>query len=271
MRGASRESLLAGRGRLEAGLAARPSDALRVADELFGAVGLLAANARVRRALSDPARAGSDKATLVARLLTGRVAPSTLEVMQGLAESRWSHAGDLTEAVESLGVTAVLVSAERAERLDAVEDELFRFARVVAGNAGLRDALSYRTEGADRKAALVRGLLEGRAAPETVVLAVQAASWPRGLRVEQVLERFVDLVGERRSQLLAHVVVAVPPSEAQRERLLAALRRLYGRPVRLRVELDPTVLGGMRVVVDGEVVDGTAAARIGELTRRLAG
>jgi F-type H+-transporting ATPase subunit delta len=192
-------------------------------------------------------------------------------LLAGLVRDRWAMPLDLADTVEALAVSAVLAGAERADRLDSVEDELFRFARLVAGTTSLRDAFSDRTEGGERKAALVERLLAGKAAPETVRLAVQAAVHPRGQRTERVLEGFVEAAAQRRQQLIARVVAAVPLSSAQRERLATILRRTYGRPIRLNVDLDPDVIGGLRVQVGGELVDGTVATRLDDARRRLAG
>jgi F-type H+-transporting ATPase subunit delta len=67
-----------------------------------------------------------------------------------------------------------------------------------------------------------------------------------------------------------HVVAAAPLTTEQRSRLEAALQRRYGR-VRLNVDVDPEVLGGLRVQVGSELVDGTLSARLDEARRRLAG
>ena len=271
MRGASRAALKGATERLETLLGAAGTDTGSLADDLFGVTGLLSGNAGVRRALTDPSRDGEAKAALAQRLLSGKVGQDGLDLVIGLARSRWGDAGDLVDAVEQLAVGTVLAQAEKAGRLDAVEDELFRFARTVSADMGLRDALSTRAEGADRKVALVRALLSGTASPETVRLAEQAAVLPRGRRTEQVLEGYVEAAAERRSQLVAQVVAALPMEAAQRDRLAAALRRVYGREIRVNVDVDPDVVGGLRVQVGGEVVDGTLATRLDEARRRLAG
>ena len=270
-RGISEESFAAGQERLEALLSRGDADALSsLGDDVFAVTDLLAANPAVRRALTDPARDGQAKAELVERLLAGHVSEAAIDLVAGLARSRWSRAGDLTDAVEAYAVSACSPPPRRGGRLDTVEDELFRFARMVEGDQGLRDAFSYRTEGADRKAELVHRLLDGRAAPETVRLAVQAAARPRGLRTEQVLEQFVQAAADRRRQVVAQVVAATPLTGEQRSRLEAALARRYGR-VRLNVDVDPEVVGGLRVQVGSELVDGTVRARLDDARRRLAG
>ncbi len=271
MRGTSRESLAAGQERLEALLSGSGAGPDALAGELFGVANLLAGNASLRRALTDPSRTGEDKAALVRRLLAGKVGGPGVELLAGLVRDRWAAPLDLVDAVEGMAVSSVLAGAERAGRLDSVEDELFRFSRLVAGTTQLRDAFSSRTEGADRKAELVRRLLAGRAAPETVQLAVQAAVHPRGLRTERALEAYVEAAAERRRQLVAHVVAAEPLTSRQRERLTALLRRLYGRPIRLNVDLDPEVIGGLRIQVGGELIDGTIITRLQDARRRMAG
>jgi F-type H+-transporting ATPase subunit delta len=271
MRGASRESTAAGQDRLDVLLSARGVKASSVAEELFAVTEALASSPGLRRALSDPARNGEAKAELVAQLFSRVASEATLDLLSGIVRSRWANSADLTDAVESLAISAVLFAAEKADRLDAVEDELFRFSRIVAADTGLRDAFSQRAEGTERKAALVAQLLGDKVTPEALRLATQAATHPRGLRTEQALEVYVNAAAERRRQLIAQVVSAVPLTEQQRERLAATLARSYGRPVRLNLDLDPDVLGGLRVQIGGELIDGTLSARLDAAGRRLAG
>jgi len=271
MRGVSREALAAARDRLEALLGAAGTDPAAVGEDLLAVTGLLAGSAGLRRALTDPARTGRAKVELLERLLRGKVSDASLDLLSGLVRGRWASSGDLSDAVESLAVEALLASAEQAGRLDSVGDELFRFARIIAGDVRLRDAMSARTEGAPRKAELVRRLLAGKAGPEALRLAEQAAVAPRGMRTEQVLERYVEAAAQRRQQLVAEVVSAVPLTGTQRDRLGSALQRLYGRPIQINADVDPGVVGGLRVQVGGELVDGTVLARLDDARRRLAG
>ena len=70
---------------------------------------------------------------------------------------------------------------------------------------------------------------------------------------------------------MAHVRSVTDLTAEQRDRLTAALSRLYGRSVALNVEIDATVLGGLAVRLGDEVVDATVLARLDEARRRLAG
>lgn len=270
MQGISRATLADARERLEtllAGLDAAAAGSL--GEDLLGVAGLLSGTATLRRSLADPARSGEDRAALATRLLQGRIGADALDTVAGLVRGRWSATADLVDAVEDCGFEAVLAAAQAAGRLDAVEDELFRFARTIAGDRALREAFTGRS-GGDR-GALAQRLLAGRCTPETLVLARRAATEPRGLRTEQVLEHVVELAAARRDRIVAHVVAAVPLDAAQRDRLAAVLHRQFGREVRLNVDVDPQVLGGLRVRVGSEVVDGTIASRLDDARRRIAG
>jgi F-type H+-transporting ATPase subunit delta len=271
MLGASREALAAAQERLETLLTMAGLDPAGLADDLFSVTTLLTGNPGLRRALTDPAKSAAARAELVDRLLRGKISDQALELLLGVVQSRWSAAGDLVDSVDSLAVTAILFNAERAGRLDSVEDELFRFSRMVAADVNLRDAFAARTVGSDRKGALVRTLLEGNVSAETLRLAVQAAVAPRSMRTEQALDHYLEAAAARRRQLVAEVVAATPLTEAQRSRLSAALQRIYGRDIRINLDVDPEVLGGLRIQVGGELIDSTVLARLHGARRSLAG
>lgn len=270
MQGTSRGSLLAARERLETLLGAPGTDRAAVGDALFAVTGVLDSSASLRRALTDPSRDGEAKAGLVVRLLDGKVDGAVVDLVAGLARSRWARSRDLADAVEELAVTAEVASAQDQGELDRVEDELFRFRRTVDGDPALRSALTDRTASGERKAALVSALLEAKVAPATLRLARQAVLAGRGLRLDAVLTTYGEVAAKRREQLVAHVVVALPLERAHRDRLAAALQRRYGHPVQLNVDVDPDVLGGIRVEIGDEVLDGTISRRLDEARRRLA-
>jgi F-type H+-transporting ATPase subunit delta len=269
LHGASRASLAAAEERLEPLLAA--VDGTELGQELFGVTRLLDASGALRRALTDPSATPRTKVDLVRRLLEGKVSSATVDVVSGLVRERWSQARDIADACEHLGAVAVLASAERDGVLDAVEDELFRFGRLVQADRELAAVLSDRAVAAARKTELVERLLAGKVARQTLVLVEEAVTHPRGRRLADALEDFGAIAARQRERLVADVVAAVPLTEAQRARLTATLRRLYGRPFRLNVDVDPEVLGGLRVQVGDEVIDGTVLRRLDDARRRLVG
>jgi F-type H+-transporting ATPase subunit delta len=268
MQGSSRAAFVVGRDAFSTALGSG-ADVSALAEDLFGATSALDSSASLRRALVDPSRDATAKRGLVDGLFGPRMIPAATDVLKILVSQRWADDRDLGDATESLAVEAVVASAEAGGRLDALEDDLFRFERVVAADSGLRDALSAHGGDESFKTALVEALLEGKASPEAIRLAGQAATSPRGRRFGRVLESYLAIAAVRRQQLTATVTAAVPLNGVQRQRLAGVLARIYNRAVQINVVLDPAVVGGIRVQVGDEVVDGTILRRLQEAERAL--
>ncbi len=247
------------------------ADLGRLAEDLFAVVGVIDGNATLRRALTDPSREPATKRGLVTSLFGGKIGASAVSLVAAAAGQRWAAERDFGDTLEGLAVQSVLAQAERAGHIDEVEDQLFRFERIVAGDAGLRDTLSSRNTDTSGKAGLVHTLLDGRAFPETIRLAVQAVSVPRGRRLDRILEEYLRLATRRRDELAALVQVARPLTDQQTARLQTRLESIYGKSVKLQVVIDPEVLGGIRVQVGDDVVDGTVSRRLDEARRHVTG
>ncbi len=271
MQGSSRGAAAASREALAQTLQQEGVDWTALSEDLFAVTSAIDGSATLRRALADPSREPEAKRGLAERLFGGKVGEATTTLLETVVSQRWAAERDLPDMTEELAVETVMASAEAGGRLDSVEDELFRFGRVVAGNGGLRDALTDRQASGEAKAALVGSLLEGKASEETLRLTRQAVLAPRGRRFDRTLEAYQAIAARRREQLTATVVSAAPLDETQRERLGRALGAMYDKPVQTNVIVDPDVLGGLRIQVGDEVVDGTIARRLDEAKRRLIG
>ncbi|MFD8301353.1 F0F1 ATP synthase subunit delta [Streptomyces sp. NPDC059690] len=270
MNGASREALAAARERLDALTDSTSADAAKLADELAAVTALLDREVSLRRVLTDPAQAGEAKAGLAERLLGGQVGGQAVDLVSGMVRSRWSQSRDLVDALEELANTADLTAAQKRGALDDVEDELFRFGRIVSSNTELRAALTDRAATTSAKVELLHRLLDRRAVVTTERLVTRLVTAPRGRSLESGLESLSKLAAERRERLVAVVTSAVPLSDTQKQRLGAALAKLYGRQMHLNIDVDPEVLGGIRVQVGDEVINGSIADRIEDAGRRLA-
>ncbi|POH59867.1 F0F1 ATP synthase subunit delta [Arthrobacter glacialis] len=270
MAGVSSKSLAAALESLEPKLA---TASIALAKDLFSILELLDSNAGLRRALTDPSRESADKAALVAKLLAGNVAPEAQNVFLGLVASRWSSARDLGDALEVLAATSAISVAEGqgdgSANLDKLEEELFSFIRVVGSSHDLQRALDDSQASDAAKSALALRVVPA-ASTVSALLIRQAVLAPRGLKPTALVQRFVELVAKRQQRWIAYVSVTRDLNAEQLTRLQAGLNNLYGRELKINVNIDPTLVGGIKVVVGDEVVDATAATRLAELRRRLA-
>ena len=273
MRGASADSLATLTETLgqavESG-ARTPGGTARLADDLFGVAGILAHEPSLRRVLTDLSLLSGAKSDLARTVFAGKIDAPALDLLVQAAGLRWAATRDLPDALEHLGVVALVKGADPSGRGDQLEDELFAVDRLISDNPDLRDALADSSRSLADRSALLHGLLDGKAAPETVRLAEQALAGSYRT-VAVALEKFAKTAADNRNRLVGVVRVAQELSTADKSRLEAALSKQYNRAVHLNVLVDPKVIGGVKVEIGDDVIDGTIASRLDDARRRLAG
>jgi len=241
-----------------------------VGDELFSVAAALDATPAVRRILTDPSTEADARSGVAASVLGGKVSAATLVVVDAAARGRWTGGRALADAVETAGLAAHVAAADRAGSLDAVETELFEAQRIIDAERELRATLSDRTIPTDRKATLVDSIFGDKVAPATLALLRQAAACRTG-SFDGVLERFADEVAARRKRTLAEVRAAAPLAADEVARLQAALSSKYGKEVHVNTIVDPAIIGGLKVSIGDDVIDGTVAGRLEDARRQLVG
>ena len=270
LQAASRESLADLNARLDVFIGQVDGPDLdRLADQLFSVARLLSGETTLRRRLADPAVSEEARTGLAERLLGDQLDRPALEAVAAAVAARWSRPVDLVNALESLARNAVLGSAGKSERLDEVEDELFRFGRILDREPELSGLLADTSRPLDGRIALLDGVLSDKVTPATATLLRQAVSLPRGRHLDVIAEELAELAAARRELSVARVATPVRLTAEQEQRLTDSLSRLYGRPMSLQVELDESLLGGLVVRVGGEVIDGSVAGRIEAARRHL--
>ncbi|MGH3770993.1 MAG: F0F1 ATP synthase subunit delta [Pseudonocardiaceae bacterium] len=265
MQPASRAALAAARERLESRIAdASAADRDRVGDDLGAVAVVLGGQPVIRRHLADSSAPEQIRRQMVEGLFDGKVSQISLGVLGDLVVSRWSRPLDLVDGVEELAWQALLALAEGDESLDDVEDELFRFGRILVAQPRLATLLGDESAPAQRRLELLDTVLAGRTAAVTRRLLAQAVRAPRRRPLEEIVEELVDRAAARRERSVAYVTAAGPLSEPQEQRLVDVLHRIYRRPISVKVDLDPGLLGGLVIRVGDEVIDGSVAARLGQ-------
>ncbi|WP_141013912.1 F0F1 ATP synthase subunit delta [Nocardioides sambongensis] len=243
------------------------ADVDAVGRDLYALAQSLRAEGAVRRFVTDqsaplPARQG-----LVTEVFGPKVGPEARDLLVAAVGHRWTRTRDLADALEHLSVVALVRSADDVDRL---VDELFAVRGTVNNHPDLRNALSDPARSATDKESLLDDLLGGKALPATVALTKQALGGSYRT-VVAALEDYEKTAAAVQGERVATVTVARALSEADEQRLGGALSRQYGRPVHLNVVVDPAVIGGLRVEIGDDVIDGTVLSRLDDARRKIAG
>ena len=272
LRSASRESLAALVAKFdEVAADLGPEQLSSVADDLASVAKLLTRESVLTRHLADPADDPTPKLGLLETLLEGKVGDTSLEVLKAAVSGRWSSDANLVDAVEHVARLALLVRAEREEVAGDVEEQLFRFSRILDTQPGLATLLSDYSAPTEGRVKLLRDVLDSGSGVNatTVQLLSQTVELLRGERADDAVLDLAELAVARRGEVVAHVSAAADLSDAQRTRLTEVLTRIYGHPVSLQLHINPELLGGLNIAVGDEVIDGTLSSKLAAADTKL--
>ena len=269
--GRSRQSLVIARGELDLavkGASAQMASALST--DLFLAAEVLAGNISLRRAVTDPSRDLAAKSTLLKDIFGKTLGEAALNLLSGIAAVRWSSGQDIVNVIEQLAIEAQASSANIDNQLDRTEDELFEVSRLIGQSGDLRKAL-VSAGSSQAKSDLMREILEKKACASTIKLASMLVGSLRGRSIEAAFADYLFGLANRRNRLIAVIRTATALTDSQSSRLSKALEAHVGQPIRVNIQLDPSILGGVSVKFADELVDGSVSHRLADAGRALAG
>lgn len=272
LRSASRESLAALVTRFDELTAGLGADQLSsVGDDLASVAKLLARETILTRHLADPADDPSPKIGLLETLLDGKVGDTALEVLKAAVSGRWSSDENLVDATEHVARLALLVRAEREDEAGDVEEQLFRFGRILDAQPQLSTLLSDYTAPAEGRVKLLRDVLGSGSGVNTTTaqLLSQTVELLRGERADDAVLDLAELAVARRGEVVAHVSAAASLNDSQRARLTEVLTRIYGHSVSLQLHINPGLLGGLNIAVGDEIIDGTLSSKLATAETKL--
>ncbi|MEN9698368.1 MAG: hypothetical protein RL448_323 [Actinomycetota bacterium] len=268
--GSSRQSLTVGRAALDKTISGATADVLsKLSQDLFVVVNGLGSSISLRRAVTDPARNEADKGALFKEIFGNKISANALELASALATNRWSKPSDLLIALEQIAIEAEAGAANARGELDKLEDEVFAFTKTLAKNQDLRNALAGNPDAVKEKSALVNQVL-ANATSGTKALITQVVNGLFGRSIEGALSDLATATAARRNLVIAQVRSAVALTDDQKKKLAAALSKQIGQNIRVNVETDPKILGGVSIRFRDELIDGSIVSRMAEANLALA-
>lgn len=243
------------------------ADAGAIGDELFGVAEVLRHEPALRRVLADGSVEGKAKADLATSVFGSSLREDTLAVLTDAVERKWISSHDLADAIHQLAAVSVVHSAGARGR--TVSDELFAVRQLITANPELRSALGDLTRSAADRTALLRGIVAGKTQDATLRLVEQAVASDG--TVDGALDDYQNLAAGVLGAVVAVVRTARALGDGETSRLIEALGKQYRTEVHVHVVIEPDLIGGLRVEIGDDVIDGTVVNRLDDARRRLAG
>ena len=160
---------------------------------------------------------------------------------------------------------AILAVASAESNGAQVEDEIYRFSQVLQSSEELKSTLSDASIPSTRRQQIVEDLLDGQVTQTTVALVSMIVAAGMGGDIKAIADKVVGLGAESRDKAVAEVYSVVDLSSDQQQRLAAALKSATGKDVEMKVIIDESVMGGLLVQIEDEVIDGTVRTRLKQL------
>ena len=271
MRGeASRIADRVSRDSLAPKLQATAEDAWRIGNELFSVTNVLDRNIRLERALTDPSRLVEDKVALLNKLVGDQAHEMTMEILTDLVGRRWSRVSDIANAVEDFGVDGMMYYADATDATLQVSIELAELHSALLNLPVIRSGLSSDHAPAEARIKLLYALVGNKDLNKvTMRLAEHAACNPRNRRYLSTIHWLINKFSRHMGESMVTVTTAAPLNQEQVDKLIAVYSKKLGRPVHINSNVDPTVIGGMRIEIGDEVTDNTVVAQLQQLQRRV--
>lgn len=164
---------------------------------------------------------------------------------------------------------ALFGAAQNANALGAVLADMEAIESVLQADARLLRFLESPRELDEAKRSLVARVFGGRAHELCVRLILLLLKKKRIAHLPDVIDAYRKLVEEHQGVTEARVVTAVSLEAELREALRRELERVFDKKVRVQQVVDPRIVGGLVVMIEGKIIDRSVRHELDRLREDL--
>lgn len=165
---------------------------------------------------------------------------------------------------------ALFETAQKYDVVASVEDDLALINSLLKSDPTFGDFLEAPYTSRDEKVHLIERVFSDRVTALTMQVVRVMLEKRRESEIPNVRDEYISL--RREAEGVVHVTITTTEPLAQdlRDNLIAKLSTvLGGRNVEAEFELDPKLIGGVRVAYENYVMDGSAIGALSKLRERL--
>lgn len=164
---------------------------------------------------------------------------------------------------------ALFSAALKEKALDEVERDLTAFAQRLGKDSKLQTFLANPQVPRTDKDALLVGAYQGRMHELVLGTLRLMLSKRREAEYGEMQRQFVRLRREHERVLAITICSAAPLSDEHHQAIVTKLRTAIGRPVESKVVVDPSLIGGVKIVSENYVLDATVVGGLARLREKL--
>ena len=162
--------------------------------------------------------------------------------------------------------TALFELARDEKSIDAVKTDLDRFDALLGESADLNRLVRSPVFSAEAQSRALSAVLDkaGISGIARNFLRVVAAN-RRLFAVREIIRGYKALVAKHKGEVTAEVTVAQPLNDARLDEIRAALRAVTGKDVQIDVDVDPSIIGGLKVKLASRMVDASLRTKLNSI------
>ncbi|MDR2538250.1 MAG: ATP synthase F1 subunit delta [Bifidobacteriaceae bacterium] len=190
-------------------------------------------------------------------------------IMGAISNQDFGSDQGFLSALEDIAVDGILYSANKDGRLDFVEQEMYEILEMMTKETELNKVLSDNSIPRRKRLKIVDVLFRDKVDKRTFALLKHATAYISIRRFWQNLYWMCDIISTKKNKIVAHVTSSHSFNQAQRERLGRVLEQKYGRNVEVAITVDPALIGGVKIQIGSDFVDGTVLGKLEEFSNEL--
>lgn len=171
----------------------------------------------------------------------------------------------MAELTSIIYAESLLDVSEEMGNTEAVKKELIDLKELFDNNTDLYDFYVTPKINKEHKKEVLKGIFADKLSPITLNLLCVLLDKRRAMEFSGVVRQYERLVSEKNNEVAGVVYLAKPCSDAVLARIEKKLSEVTGKNLKLKVSIDPALVGGIKVKIGDKVVDATVASQLREM------
>lgn len=174
-----------------------------------------------------------------------------------------------SDSVGRVYAQALIELADDQQQLDAVAEEVQGLAALIESDADLQRLIENPILGRAQRSGMVQRLFEGKVSDllyrflQIVNRKDRLASLPR------IAQAFAKFMAVRRNQIDVEAYVASPLDADTARRVADGIGQSLGKEVTLNQHVDESLIGGLKLRIGDQLVDGSVARQLQVIEQKL--
>ena len=164
---------------------------------------------------------------------------------------------------------ALFDAAKELDKLKIIEDEITQIDQILKNEELFMSLLQNPAVPHAKKKQMIRNVFDGKVEREVLSLLYILVDRGRMSYFHYIVKEYLRLYDAERGDAYGKVYSAVALTEQEIEQIALETEKLLKKKILLKNEIDPAIIGGIKVAVDGKLIDASLASQLKKLESRI--